>query len=84
MIRQRLFSSREIIRALERAGFAHARSAGSHASYTRPKPDGSGHHVVVVPLDKPEVPRGTFESILEQAHLSYDESLALARVKRQG
>ena len=84
MTRARLFSSDQIIRALERAGFEKARSRGRHAAFKKEKPDGTGHYVTIVPLNRPQVPRGTFESILEQAHLTYDEFLKLARARTRG
>ena len=84
MTRKRLFSSNEIIAALLRAGFTLSRrSKGSHQAMVRQRPD-SGHDVAILPLGKPEIPRGTLDSILEQAHIDYEEFLRLARVRRKG
>lgn len=84
MTRTRLFSSAEIEAALRRGGFTpRGRSRGSHQAWTKQRPDGS-HRVVIVVCDKPEVPKGTFDSILEQAGLTYEQFLALAKVKKKG
>jgi predicted RNA binding protein YcfA (HicA-like mRNA interferase family) len=77
MNKLRLFSSREVINALKRAGFELARkSAGSHQSLKREREDGR-HDVVVVPLGKKEIPRGTFQNIPKQAKMSKKEFLDL-------
>ena len=81
---RRLFSSNEIIAALQRAGFEQARKPkGSHAAFVRRRPDGS-HDVVVVVLNQKEVPRGTLNSILQQAGMDYEQFLDWAKVKRKG
>lgn len=80
---RRLFSSDQIIAALHRAGFVEARkTTGSHQTLKKEKPDG-GHYVTVVPMGKPEVPEGTLKSILQLAHISYQEFLELAGVKQK-
>lgn len=63
-------SGREIIRALERLGFAQARQRGSHVVMKKSVPEGSIG--CVVPLHK-EVAIGTLRSILKQAKISPDE-----------
>ncbi|MBI2899677.1 MAG: type II toxin-antitoxin system HicA family toxin [Planctomycetes bacterium] len=70
-------SSRDIIRALRRAGFAEApdRGKGSHRAFVRRIP-GERMRLVIVPMGK-DIPRGTLLSILEQAGLSRDEFLRL-------
>ena len=84
MSKRRLFSSAQIIGALQRAGYEVARkSGGGHESYIRQRPDG-GHDIVIVPRNKTEIPRGTFDSILDQAKLTYDEFLDLAGIKIKG
>jgi predicted RNA binding protein YcfA (HicA-like mRNA interferase family) len=60
--------AREIVRKLERAGFAFRRQTGSHARYVRP--DGRG---VTVPMHSADVPVPVVRSILRQAGLSEDE-----------
>jgi predicted RNA binding protein YcfA (HicA-like mRNA interferase family) len=64
-------SSRQVIRALERAGFRQQRTRGSHA-VSRHR-DG---RVAVVPLHD-TVKRGTLGSILRQAQLTREEFLTL-------
>jgi len=78
-----LFLSDEVISALLRAGFEIAPQTGSHASLKR-KRAGGGHDVVVVIMGYSEIPKGTFRGILKQANITYEEVLALARVKRRG
>ena len=81
---QRLFSSDEILAALQGGGFEYARkSRGSHQSLVRRRLDG-GHDVAVVPIGKREVPKGTLDAILKQANVGYDEFLSWAKVKRKG
>jgi len=65
---RRLFSGEEIIKALQRGGFEISRQSGSHVSMTLIR-EGSSALVVVIPM-KPEIPKGTFVSILKMARLS--------------
>lgn len=87
MNKRRLFSSKEIVAALECAGFEQhrtsSRSGGSHCTLKRLRSDGR-HDVATVVLGKKEVPWGTFNSILTQANMSYEEFLEFAKVKRKG
>lgn len=62
---------RDVVRALEKSGFAHKRTTGSHAVFRHP--DG---RVVVVPMHG-TVKRGTLGSILRQARLSAEAFLDL-------
>lgn len=62
----RLYSSREVIRALERAGFAYVSQRGSHVKYRKA---GSPTRTAIVPADRKEIPRGTLRSILRQSGL---------------
>jgi len=72
-----LYSSHDVVRALERDGFESGKkSKGSHQAFKKPK-SGGGTHVVIVPIGKKEIPRGTFKSILKQANLTEDEFLEL-------
>ena len=68
-------SSREIERALQRAGFTYApkRGKGSHRAFTRVDANGV-RRLAIVPRGK-DVPRGTMHSILEQAGMSAEEFL---------
>ena len=63
----------EVVRALERAGWAVARQKGSHVSL---KKQGVAF-LVTVPMHRREVPRGTLRAIIEDAGLTIDEFLAL-------
>jgi predicted RNA binding protein YcfA (HicA-like mRNA interferase family) len=65
----KLYSSREVISALERSGFDFVSRRGSHVKYRR---GGSPTRTVIVPAGRKQIPRGTFRSILRQAGL--DES----------
>ncbi len=61
----RLYSSRHIIRILNKYGFHEVSRKGSHA-----KLKNEAGRVVIVPDPKPEIPPGTFDSILKQSGLS--------------
>jgi predicted RNA binding protein YcfA (HicA-like mRNA interferase family) len=59
----------EVVRALERAGFAQVGRKGSHCKLR--------HHerglTVIVPLHRRALPRGTLASILRQAEMTADD-----------
>jgi predicted RNA binding protein YcfA (HicA-like mRNA interferase family) len=65
----KLYSSREVIAALERNGFDFVSQRGSHVKYRKA---GSPTRTVIVPAGRKEIPRGTLRSILRQSGL--DES----------
>ena len=60
-------SGREVIRALEKAGFAQVSQRGCHVKLRN-----DAGRTVIVPLHR-EVARGTLGSILRQSGLSIDE-----------
>ncbi len=60
-------SGREVIRALEKAGFAQVSQRGSHVKLRN-----DAGRTVIVPLHR-ELARGTLGSILRQSGLSVDE-----------
>ena len=64
-------SGREVVRALEAAGFEYTSTRGSHAKQRHP--DG---RVAIVPLHR-ELARGTLGSTLRQAGLSAAQFLDL-------
>mgnify|MGYP001604535157 CR=1 FL=1 len=66
-------SSKNMIRALERAGFYIHRQSGSHVILKRD----SDKRRVTVPCHGRDLHIGTFVSILHQAGLSSDEFLLL-------
>ena len=73
-----LCSSRQVVRALERAGFrVSRRSKGSHQTSVRER--GGNKDITVVPLGKREIPRGTLQNILRLAGLTADEFRQLLR-----
>jgi predicted RNA binding protein YcfA (HicA-like mRNA interferase family) len=62
----RLYSSRQVIAALERNGFEFVSQRGSHVKYRKA---GSPTRTVIVPAGRKEIPRGTLRSILRQSAL---------------
>ena len=64
-------SGRDVVRALESAGFEHTSTRGSHAKLRHT--DG---RVVIVPLHR-SLARGTLGSVLRQAGLTAAEFVAL-------
>ncbi len=66
-------TARELIRALERAGFVVQRQRGSHVSLRHP---GAGR-TTVVPAHAGDVKRPLLRMIIAQAGLSEDEFLRL-------
>jgi predicted RNA binding protein YcfA (HicA-like mRNA interferase family) len=67
-----VLSGQDVVKALERLGFAQVRQRGSHIVMRR---DGVG---TVVPLHK-EVKTGTLAGILRQAQVGQDEFLGSVR-----
>jgi predicted RNA binding protein YcfA (HicA-like mRNA interferase family) len=63
----RLYSSEQIVKALEREGFAFVSQRGSHVKYRK---TGGQTLTVIVPAGRKQIPRGTFRSILRQSGLS--------------
>ena len=62
----KLYSSRHIIRVLEKRGFVFVSQKGSHAKYRKV---GQPTLTAIVPAAKKEIPEGTFRSILRQSKL---------------
>jgi len=69
----KLFSSQYIVNTLARKGFIFVSQKGSHAKF-RKKSDGK-ILTVIVPMNKKEIPLGTFRSILRQSHLDQENFL---------
>lgn len=69
-------SGREIIRALERLGFAQARQRGSHVVMKKSTPE--GNIGCVVPMHS-EVAIGTLRSILKQAKVTPEEFVKVVK-----
>ena len=61
---------REVIRALERAGFVVSRTSGSHCRLIHPN---DPSRKVTVPVHNDDLKRGTLRAILSQAGISADK-----------
>ena len=70
MGRLRLLPFREVKRRLEARGFVEMSQKGSHVKFVRQA--GSVVDTAIVPR-KPEIPKGTLHSILNQAHIDLDD-----------
>ena len=64
----KLYSSRDIVRVIEKFDFYFISQKGSHAKYKN-----SEGRTVVVPMAKREVPVGTFKSIIKQSGINSKE-----------
>ena len=65
----KLYSSREVTKALKRARFLDVSQKGSHLKLvSKPK-----RLVVIIPANKKEIPMGTFHSVLRQSKLSKED-----------
>ncbi len=65
---------REVIRALERAGFFLHHATGSHRYFKHPDRPA---RLVTVPFHTKDLKRGTLAGIIKQAGLSLDELIDL-------
>jgi len=63
----KLYSSKDIIKVLQKQGFVYVSQKGSHAKFRK---NGNPTLIAIVPNGKKEIPLGTFRSILRQANLS--------------
>ena len=61
--------AKEVIKALERAGFLFDRQPGSHATYRHPQTK----RTTVVPVHSKELPRWLLKKIIKEAGLTEDE-----------
>ncbi len=64
---------KEVIAALERAGFSLKRQTGSHAILYKP----DIHRPISVPTHSRDLPIGTLRAIIRQANLTIEEFLKL-------
>jgi len=62
----KLYSSRHVIKVLEKNGFVFVSQKGSHIKHRK---QGRPVLTVIVPANRPEIPFGTFRSILRQSRL---------------
>lgn len=67
----RLYSSRHIIRILEKNGFIFVSQKGSHVKFH--KAIKGATLIVIVPANRKEIPFGTFHSILRQAQMKVED-----------
>jgi len=68
-----VLKSREIIKALQKAGFVEHRQKGSHKIFKKE------NLRVVVPFHSKDLKKGTIQSIIEQAGLTVDEFIELLK-----
>ena len=61
--------AKEVIKALERAGFLFERQQGSHATYRHPQTK----RTTVVPVHSKELPRWLLKKIIKEAGLTEDQ-----------
>ncbi|MBI4311231.1 MAG: type II toxin-antitoxin system HicA family toxin [Chloroflexi bacterium] len=66
-----LYSSREVVRALERLGFSRVSQRGSHIKLRKRTPQGT--RTVIAKAAADEIPTGTFSSILRQAGITRED-----------
>jgi predicted RNA binding protein YcfA (HicA-like mRNA interferase family) len=64
----KLYSSKEIEHVLNKFGFILVSQKGSHGKFKN-----NFGKVVIVPMNKKEIPFGTFKSILRQAELTLEK-----------
>jgi len=62
----KLYFSVEILKVLQKHGFAFVSRNGSHIKYRK---TGNPTLTVIVPSDRKQIPSGTFHSILKQSEL---------------
>ena len=67
--------AREVMRALERAGFVQVRSKGSHRVYQHR--DDATRRTIVADHGGKDVPRGTSRRIIDQAGLTVEQFIDL-------
>ncbi len=63
----KLFSSAHICKVLLKNGFVLVSQKGSHAKFRK---GGNPTRTVIVPMNKKEIPYGTFRSIVRQSGLA--------------
>ena len=67
-------TARDVIRALERAGFQETRTSGSHRRLVHTSDPA---RKVTIPIHSGDLKRGTLRAIIAQAGLTVDEFLQL-------
>jgi predicted RNA binding protein YcfA (HicA-like mRNA interferase family) len=64
----KLYSSKEIERVLNKLEYYFVVQKGSHGKFKNNK-----GNIVILPMNKKEIPIGTFKSILKQINISSEE-----------
>ncbi len=72
----KLFSSNDIIEILSLLGFNYISQKGSHGKFKN-----IAGRIVMLPMNKKEIPAGTFSSILRQMKITKKEFLNLKNEK---
>ncbi|HEY4510674.1 MAG TPA: type II toxin-antitoxin system HicA family toxin [Candidatus Paceibacterota bacterium] len=67
----KLYSSKQIIKALGVRGFVFVSQKGSHIKLRRKLKNTV--FTVIIPANRKEIPHGTFRSILRQSHLEEED-----------
>ncbi|MBM2813674.1 MAG: hypothetical protein HW421_436 [Ignavibacteria bacterium] len=67
-----VFSSKEMRSVVEFLGFQFLKQKGQHAKFRNPKGD-----IVILPLNKIELPEGSFKNILKQCGITLKQFKAL-------
>lgn len=67
----KLYSSHDIVKVLESMGFVFVSQRGSHGKYRRKAM--TVIHTVIVPMNRREIPYGTFRSMVRQSHLREED-----------
>jgi predicted RNA binding protein YcfA (HicA-like mRNA interferase family) len=70
----KLYSSKEIESVLKHFGFQFLYQKGSHGKYKN-----KGGRVAILPMNKKEIPLGTWRSILKQMGISSEEFVSSIR-----
>jgi predicted RNA binding protein YcfA (HicA-like mRNA interferase family) len=63
----KLYSSKEIVKVLESIDFRFISQKGSHGKFKNTE-----GRTVIVPMNKKEIPMGTFRSIVKQSGIEVD------------
>jgi predicted RNA binding protein YcfA (HicA-like mRNA interferase family) len=66
--------SKDVVSALERAGFVKSRMSGSHCRMVHP---GDPTRKITIPIHAKNIKRGTLRAIIAQSGLTVGEFLAL-------
>ena len=65
----------EVVRVLDRLGFICKSKNGGHTKYVRITKD-NPKQTAIVPIHSSDVPKGTLQSILEQASISLSDFIS--------